>query len=468
MSKMVKKISIAMCSGLLGLGISSGPAVAREFTADECLVCSQSGLHVKYANDDSYWVSVMGMAGFDYAHFMGSYRDKAVDPASGRNPVPGVFREPDRAFSSGSHIRGLILGFAGGLGPDWSYVMSFRAVGKAIFFDDSYLTYEGLCEGIRLSVGHVPGTFFGFDSSHSANWIPFLERNLAAEAFDPGEGLGVMARYGWCDGSVLITAFQPSPCESPLCVDIFQNSVITQTDTLLIKRDHWTTTGRFTFAPIHTECDVFHLGISAAWKEQPTTINDTAVFGKRFRAFPGARGRVLQRGLYNTTARLVDTGHIRANYIRQFNIEFARQWGPLLIDGEYTTAYAHRIGDPEGALSFYGWNIEGRYMLTGEHLAYEVEYGNFCSLSPSCTFGAVELAARYDVVNLNHKNLLGGVEYDATVGINWYLNENVRLTLNYIRANIHPGSAAALAENMPPNTIRRKLDIVAFRASLRF
>jgi phosphate-selective porin OprO/OprP len=204
------------------------------------------------------------------------------------------------------------------------------------------------------------------------------------------------------------------------------------------------------------------------WQEQPTAIHGIPVYGKRFAVYPGAKGRSTHGGFGNTTARLVDTGHIRANYIRQFNVEVARQWGPLIIDAEYSDAYVHRIGNIQGALSFSGWNVQGRYMLTGESHAYDVAAGNFCSFIPCNIYGAVELAARYDFVNLNSKNLLGGTEHNASVGINWYINDNTRFSLNYIRANIHPGTAAALAVNAVPNTVQRYLDIVAFRAAFRF
>lgn len=460
-------MSIAMLGGLLGLGINSS-AVAREFTADECLINSRGGLHVKYSDDDSYWMSVVGMGGFDQSLYMGSYRDKAVDPASGSNPIPGIVRRPYNAFPNSANIRGLLLGVAGGLGPHWSYILSFATKGRKIRFDDSYITYCGFCDNLKLSVGHVPGQFFGLDNSTSMNWIPFMERNLAAEAFAPHGGLGVMLRYGWCDGSFLGTAFQPGPHESVFDAHVLQRSIVVESQTLPIPRDYWTMTGRLTFSPLHTECDVYHFGVSAVWQEQPTSIRNTPVYGKRFRTFPDVRGRSRGDGIENTTARLVDTGHLRANYIRQFNIEFARQWNALLIDGEYNDVYVHRVGDPEGALNFTGWNIQGRYMLTGERRNYDVEFGNFCSLCPNNEFGAVELAVRYDVVNLNNKNLVGGREYNATVGVNWFINDNVRLTANYIRADIHPGTAAAIAENVTPNVYTRHLDIIALRAAFRF
>lgn len=466
MRKIVKNISIAMLGGLLGA--SGGSAIGGELSTDQCLIHSKGGLRVEYAEDSSYWLAVAGMAAFDRTQYMGSYRDKALDPASGFNPIPGIQRPPHRAFPNSANIRNLVVGVGGGVGPNWSYVLGVRAVGRKILFDDTYLTYCGLCENFKLSFGNVPGEFFGFDSSNSLNWIPFLERNLASQAFEPCEGLGVLARYHWCDGSIIASALQPSPHESVFEAYVLERSVITESHTLPIPRDYWTATARFTFAPVHTDCDVYHFGISAMWQEQPTVINRVPVFGKRFRAYPGARGRATHDGLVNTTARLVDTGHLRANYIRQFNIEFARQWGPVILDGEYTDAYVHRIGDPDGALDFSGWNIQGRYMLTGEQRDYSVEYGNFCGICPHYEWGAVELAVRYDFINLNSKNLRGGTEHDATFGINWFVNENTRFTLNYIRANIHPGSAAAIAVNETPNIFHRHLDIVGLRANFRF
>ncbi len=452
----------AMLSALLGFGFASGSAFAGEFTADECLLHTKGGLMIKYAKNPDYWMAFGGMAGYDYGYFMGTHRDKAPALAAGPNART--------AFPSSANSRGIVLGLAGGIGPQWSYVLSVIAVGRRVIFDDTYLSYspKHICEKLKLSVGNVPGQFFGFDSSNSLSWVPFIERNLAALTFDPGSGLGVMGQYGWCDGSLLITAFQPGPAENAFNASMFENSVFVGSN-LPIKRDYWTSTGRLTYSPLHTECDVYHFGISAMWAEKPSSISGIPIFVTRFvGAYPGVRGRSRLAGLASTTARLVDTGLLRLNYVRQFNLEAARQWGPVIINGEYTEVYAHRVGDPRGALNFNGWNMQARYMLTGERLSYDVDSGNFCSIVPDSVFGAVELAARFDYINLNSKNVIGGSEHDVTVGINWFINQNVRLSLNYIRAAIHPGTALALSENRVPNTIERKLDIIAFRAGVRF
>ena len=460
MFKGLKNTAKAMLIALLGLGITSGSAIAGEFTADECLLHTKGGLMVKYAKDPSYWMAVGGQAGYDYAYFMGNRRDKAPELA-----VP-----TRRGFPSSANSRGIVLGLAGGIGPQWSYVLSVIAVGRRVIFDDTYLSYSptNICEKLKLSVGNVPGQFFGFDSSNSLSWVPFMERNLAAVTFNPGSGLGVMGQYGWCDGSFLVTAFQPGPEENSFNPAMFDNSEFFGSN-LYLKRDYWTSTARLTYSPLHTECDVYHFGVSAMWQEKPSSLRGTPIYVGRFvGAYPGARGRSRLAGLDSTTARLVDTRLLRLNYVRQFNVEAARQWGPVIINGEYTDVYAHRVGDPLGALNFNGWNMQARYMLTGERLGYDVDSGNFCSIVPDCVFGAVELAARYDYINLNSKNVLGGSEHNVTVGINWFISQNVRLTLNYIRADIHPGAASALSQNIVPNTVERKLDIIAFRAGVRF
>ncbi len=47
--------------------------------------------------------------------------------------------------------------------------------------------------------------------------------------------------------------------------------------------------------------------------------------------------------------------------------------------------------------------------------------------------GAWELGVRYDHVDLNSGLLHAGTLDSVTAGLNWYLNPNTRVTLNYVR-----------------------------------
>jgi phosphate-selective porin OprO/OprP len=50
--------------------------------------------------------------------------------------------------------------------------------------------------------------------------------------------------------------------------------------------------------------------------------------------------------------------------------------------------------------------------------------------------GAWEVGVRYSQVDLNDSIVSGGELDDITIGLNWHLNPNVRVMLNYVRADL--------------------------------
>ena len=125
--------------------------------------------------------------------------------------------------------------------------------------------------------------------------------------------------------------------------------------------------------------------------------------------------------------------------------------GPFSMQGELTHASFNvpRGPDPD----FYGHYLMGSYFLTGEHRNYDAKEGAFGRLRPRSNFlgsdgggtGAVELALRYSVLDLNDGAVRGGELRDYTLGFNWYLNPFVRLMLNYVHADLEGvGNASIL------------------------
>jgi len=416
--------------GLLASGSSS------TWVCENWKIESNGGLSYIHPKDADYWFKLSGALRFDETLFMGGAQDKGTN------------------YPSGANIRAAQLYMDGGVGENWVYNLSLDFQGSDVGIDGAYLSYFGLVKNNQIYVGKLNGNFFGLDGSNSTSWNPFLERSLQNIAFYPGDGLGVMTDFWWQDGGVTLSATQPD-----------------QTDLGAIPgaRDRWLALARGTFSPVHEEADVWHFGVSAAHREVQhgarATTATAPISGVAFQAAPSARARNVKgsTSLINTTLGNSNSA-IRANHMQLFNVEMARQYGPFMFETEYTHAFVHRTPTDGstapfmGSLGFHGWNLQTRYMLTGESHEYDVRNGNFGSVKSTGPYGAVEVAARYDYINLNDKDVNGGSEHNGTLGLNWYLNPQVRLSTNYVRANIRP------ANNAP----KRKLDIIGLRCQVRF
>ncbi len=145
---------------------------------------------------------------------------------------------------------------------------------------------------------------------------------------------------------------------------------------------------------------------------------------------------------------IANTSSFAAN--RQYTIapEFAMVWGPVTIQAEWTGQFATNAvaanGQPQGTVFFHGGYMEALCFLTGEYQAYDKKEGVFGRVSPrndyrlrkgdGCrSFGAWQVGTRFSYVDLNDKGIQGGVVYNFTTGLNWFLNTNIKFQFNNIQ-----------------------------------
>ena len=91
-----------------------------------------------------------------------------------------------------------------------------------------------------------------------------------------------------------------------------------------------------------------------------------------------------------------------------------------------------------------GYYVQASYVLTGESRSYDTSIGAFKGVSPGTKFlsdgglGAWEATLRLS--NLDYTDLNGGDEVESwTLGLNWYLNKNVRVLFNYTDVDLNNG-----------------------------
>ncbi len=161
--------------------------------------------------------------------------------------------------------------------------------------------------------------------------------------------------------------------------------------------------------------------------------------------------------------RYLNTGSLELDTTDTITMEFAYVRGPWSFQSEYTFTYLDNVtvvepppmgNNPAGSTgnsTLHGGYVQASYFLTGEYRTYNIRKGAFGQTNPehpwtrnsdSSGKGAVELAARLSRLDLNSDPIRGGVEKNATLGVNWYINKRVRFTVNYTYADIDTDAAS--------------------------
>jgi phosphate-selective porin OprO/OprP len=106
----------------------------------------------------------------------------------------------------------------------------------------------------------------------------------------------------------------------------------------------------------------------------------------------------------------------------------------------------------EDTMDNYAWQVAAYWFLTGEEESFKGFKPNRTFSLTDHTWGAWELVARYNVLNVDNAAFTGGATSFAdpdtqaseasawTLGVNWYLNENVKWVLNYEQTSFDGGA----------------------------
>ena len=160
--------------------------------------------------------------------------------------------------------------------------------------------------------------------------------------------------------------------------------------------------------------------------------------------------------------RLIDTGTMTATGQALLGLEFLWIHGPLSVQSEYgwnfvdgaTATAINTLATPQNYV-FSGGYFQVAYTLTGENRAYDRKGGTLAreyygKSGPTSNAywvrdaddrlhygtGAWEVAARYNYVDLNDgagdNRIVGGRFSGITLGLNWYLNTNFNVMLDWV------------------------------------
>lgn len=303
-------------------------------------------------------------------------------------------------LGSGTELRRAKIGLEGTLFGDWGYEFDIDFSDDEVDIDDAYIAYNGLTAWSFRFGQHKE--HFSLEEQTSIANTTFMERALPNELV-PGRAIGVSA--GWRGEQITATG------------GLFAESADSDPDDEF--NEGWGASGRLTFAPYATETRALHFGAALAYRE-PDEEQEIRLESRAETHITGVEH--------------LDTGKIKdVTRSHLYGVEAAWVKGPVSLQGEWMELEVERRDSD--TLSFDGWYLQFSWFLTGESRDYQQAGGNFGRVRPIREFGAVELAGRFSELDLNDLDISGGRQNNLTLGLNWYLNPNLRMAANYIIVN---------------------------------
>ncbi len=314
-----------------------------------------------------------------------------------------------------TEVRRARLYLTGDLFDSWSFMIERDFAQDRDGWRNLWIGYQAT-PNLSFRAGNFVAPF-GLEEVSSSNHATFLERALPsaiAPSYQTGLGIrtrGHLGREPGSEGWTWAAAGYFEPLGDP--------------EEDRHRTEHWGVASRATVTPLADEQRLVHLGLASDYRH----VEDDTRYG------------ISSRPESALAPVLLDTGALRdVDEVISLGAEAATVLGPFSAQGEYIWSTLRRSGrDGDGVArrnaTFDGWYLQASYVLTGERRRYSRSSGTFQGVKPKRSWGAVEVAIRYSTLDLNDTTVSGGKAKDWTIGLSWYLRENVRLMCNYVHVD---------------------------------
>ncbi len=393
---------------LAALGIAclvpvAGHAGSVTSDGPDLVIKTKGGLEIRTA-DKKYSFKVGGSLQLDYTDYDGIF-NRADDGASG----------------SDLDFRRVRINLSGQVAPEWKYKFEydFQGSGKTT---DVYFDYTGFGKMAKLSMGKLKVPF-GMDELTSSKDTLAIERNAISQAFAPSRLNGITLS-GYNDYYQYKAGLFKGGSDDNDNIE-------------------WTFGARYTFTPIRTPDMVVHLGI--AWVDSDVadgvavgganTATHSTFSGAEIDFTPEVKGG----------AEKFASPPVAYDSYDGLALEIAGTMGPLFYQFEYhdmtfdggavDTGWMGSVPTDTG-IDIDGYSAQVAWVLTGETRPYKGKNGVFGAIKPKGPGGAWEVFLRYsdiDMGDTDNRNLSGFDDTQlTTIGLNWYVNSQVRAALNLV------------------------------------
>lgn len=342
---------------------------------------------------------------------------------------------------NGTEIRRGRIYLSGAFNNDWGYHIETDFGGNKVSAKDFLVTYSGFEAPIKLTIGNQKHAM-SMEIEESSNDIMFTERSLVAALTTPyfDRAIGFSVAAGGGNWHVKSGVYGDAMASGGANANEGNGFGV-----------------RGTYAPIAEKNKVLHIGVN---------------YGLRKPSEDGTANGKATAFSYKTTnlsgLKPVNAAFDNMDQVKTSIVELAAMFGPVSVQSEFAQTQVSRDAGPDVDLSAsyvqVGFTVAGRrvYKASEGEFKHLTQNNNF-SLRNG-TWGAWELALRLDQIDLEDADITGGEAKRASLALNWYLNPNVRVMLDYSTSYELNGGALIKADGSYADDI----DVYALRTQWSF
>ncbi len=322
-------------------------------------------------------------------------------------------------IGNGYSIRRARLGAKAQIGKHWYGEFDMDISNSELEVKDAYLEYT-FNKGVSLRAGNYK-EYYSMESTTTSRYLTFIERPMAVNAFAPSRhiGLGASYHYKWLllQGGIF---FQN--------VGGLEERIFSEDNNKDYGMDEgYSLTGRVVLMGFHDDANKgLHLGVSGSYRTPKTDAEVVGTLRYSTRSLTS-----INRKKYIDTDLVGPIDHATLG-----GLELAAYHKNLRIQGEYLLS---GVDDTVKGVKhhFDGFYVFGSWLMFGGKYNYNTDDGEFTQVTRGKNWGDLELALRYDYLSLNSgmDKLMGGAGEGYTLGLNYYVTNNVKIMFNYAYLN---------------------------------
>ena len=328
------------------------------------------------------------------------------------------------AIGNGISIRRARFAVKGQVDENWYGEFDMDLANGLVELKDALIRYTGV-PNLEIQAGNFKENF-SLQRNTTSRYLQFMERPMVCSALAPSRHFGFNVKYakGWFWGSLGI--FGPEIAGSEEWTNIADNNKDFGRGISLVNKTGYAVTSKVVFRPLYKKENAsLHIGLAHSFRT--TMLSQATGEWGTYRA--SARNSTsINRKKYLDTNNLSDY-----DYSHLWTVEIAGHWNGLRYEAAYIGDNVHF--KPEAAdnvtKNFGGWYVQAGYLLFGGRQRYDANGGKYTKIAPGKKWGDIELCARYEYCNLNCGSVYGGSAEAYTLGLNYWVTNNVKMQINY-------------------------------------